>query len=128
MYKIFVIEDNRTEGLLLQLSLSELKNVSIKTFPTGTKMLESLHQDPNIAIVDLNLPDMNGLDLIKQIKNYDPTIRIVVVSAQREIDVLAEVQAQGVYNYLVKSEACLGYLNQVIEDLLVVIAHQKASL
>ena len=124
-FKLFVIEDNRTEGMLLQLALSEIPKLEITTFPNAKEMLNNLHKDPDIAIVDLNLPDISGMELIKRIKAYNEDIRIVVVSAQRDIDVLAQVQAEGVYNYLVKSEACLSYLNKVIEDLLIVIQYKK---
>lgn len=122
-YKLFVIEDNRTEGLLLQLALSGIDNLELQSFDLGQKLLDALPQKPNIVIVDLNLPDIDGLTLIQQIKAFDESIRIVVVSAQREMDVLAEVQAEGIYNYLMKSEACLTYLNRVIKDLLVVMKY-----
>lgn len=128
-YKIFVIEDNRTEGMLLQLALAEMENLEIRTFPNAQSMLERLHENPIIAIVDLVLPDMSGIELIKKIKAQNENIRIVVVSAQRNIDLIADLQAQGIYNYLIKSEACLTYLHDVIADLLIIIKHknQKAK-
>ncbi len=124
-FKVFVIEDNRTESMLLRLALSEVADLEIKTFATANTMLKEIAQQPHIAIIDLNLPDMNGLELIRKIKVESPNTRMVVVSAQRDMDVLAQVQEEGVYNYLVKSEACLIYLGKVIEDLLIVIAHKK---
>lgn len=124
-YKVFVIEDNRTEGLLLQLALSSLSNLDIVTVATGQEFLDRIDEKPDIAIIDLNLPDMTGLELIQYIRKESLKTRMVVVSAQRDMDMLAEVQAEGVYNYLVKSEACLTYLHQVVEDLLIVMEHKK---
>jgi two-component system chemotaxis response regulator CheY len=124
-YKTFVVEDNRTEGLLLQLALSEISHLEVKMFPTAQSLLEHLVQKPAIVIVDLNLPDMNGLDLIKIIREQYPKVRIVVVSAQRDMDMLAKVQAMGIYNYLVKSEDCLVYLHKVIEELLIILEYQQ---
>lgn len=124
-YKLFVIEDNRTEGMLLQLALAEVEGLGIKTFPNGQSMLDKLHEAPDIAIVDLILPDMSGMELIRRIKAQSANTRIVVVSAQRNIELIAELQAEGIYNYLVKSEACLAYLNHVIEDLLIIINHKS---
>lgn len=124
-FKLFVIEDNRTESMLLQLALSEIKNLTIKTFPTATQMLEHLPEYPDIVLVDLILPDMSGIDLIKKIQAYNSQIRIVVVSAQRDMDVLAEVQSLGVFNYLVKSEMCLTYLHQVISELIVLMSYYR---
>lgn len=124
-FKVFVIEDNRTEGLLLQLALSEIPNLEVKTYANAALMLEEISEQPEIAVIDLNLPDMSGLELIREIKEASPKTRMVVVSAQRDMDVLADVQAEGVYNYLVKSEACLTYLGTVVEELLIVIKHKK---
>lgn len=126
-FKVFVIEDNRTENMLLRLALSEVGNLEIKTFANATSMLKEITEKPHIAIIDLNLPDMNGLELIKKIKVQSPETRMVVVSAQRDMDVLAKVQEEGVFNYLVKSEACLTYLSHVIEELLIVIQHKNGQ-
>jgi DNA-binding NtrC family response regulator len=124
-FSLFVIEDNRTESMLLRLALAEVPNLNIATFANATSMLKEIHKQPTIAIIDLNLPDMNGLELIKKIKESSPKTRMVVVSAQRDMEVLAKVQEEGVYNYLVKSEACLTYLGVVIEELIIVIQHKK---
>jgi DNA-binding NtrC family response regulator len=125
IYKTFVVEDNRTEGLLLQLALSEISHLEVKMFPTAQSLLEHLEAPPAIVIVDLNLPDMTGLELIKIIREKHPKIRIVVVSAQRDMDMLAKIQAIGIYNYLVKSEDCLVYLHKVIEELLIILEYQQ---
>lgn len=124
-YKIFVIEDNRTEGMLLKLTLTERENIDLVIFPDGKSVLERLHENPVIVIADLILPDMDGIDLIRQVRAFNENIRIIVVSAQRSIELIAELQAEGIYNYLVKSEACLHYLQHVIEDLLIIIQHKK---
>ncbi len=123
--KIFLIEDNRTEGMLLKLSLGSIDNLSITTFSKGKDLIDNLTQDPDIVIVDLMLPDISGYELIKIITEYDPNIRIVVVSAQRDIDLIAKIQEIGVYNYLVKSEGCIQYLHQVIEDLIIVMDYKE---
>lgn len=123
--KIFLIEDNRTEGMLLKLSLGSIKDIAITSFSKGKDLLDSLNQDPDIVIVDLMLPDISGQELIKIISEYDPKIRMVVVSAQRDIDMVAKIQEMGVYNYLVKSEGCIQYLNQVIEELIIVLDYKE---
>lgn len=121
-HKVYVLEDNKTEGLLLKLSLSGISNIEISQFSTGAELLNAVSENvPSIVISDLNLPDMHGIDVIKQIKDSAPLVRIIVVSAQKEIDMVAEIQEMGVYNYLVKSEGCLKYLRNVIDDLLKII-------
>lgn len=122
--KIFLIEDNRTEGMLLKLSLGLIENLTITTFSKGRDLVDNLNANPDIVIVDLMLPDISGYELINIISEYDPNTKIVVVSAQKDIDLIAKIQEKGVYNYLVKSEACIQYLHQVIEDLIIVMDHK----
>ncbi len=119
--KIFVIEDNKTEGMLLKLCLSSLQNVSITNFSKGIDLLNSLDEHPDIVIADLMLPDISGIDLIKKIIDNNPKTNVIVVSAQRDIDVVAKVQELGVYNYLVKSETCIEYLQKVISNLITLL-------
>ncbi len=123
--KVFLIEDNRTEGMLLKLSLGTIENITVTSFVTGKDLLDNLSQNPDIVIADLMLPDIEGYELIKLIRKYNKHIRIVVVSAQKDIELIAKIQEQGVFNYLVKSEACIQYLQQVIEELIIVIDTSK---
>ncbi|OFX73888.1 MAG: hypothetical protein A2X12_02835 [Bacteroidetes bacterium GWE2_29_8] len=122
--KIFIIEDNRTENMLLKLAISSINNIEIKGFALGADLLNDLDKKPDIVIADLNLPDISGFDLIKTIKAYDEQIKIVVVSAQRDIDIIMKVQAMNVCNYIVKSESCLQYLSRVIEDIIIVESYR----
>ncbi|MDD5571878.1 MAG: response regulator [Bacteroidales bacterium] len=123
--KIFLVEDNRTENILLKLSLSSFVNISTQAFTNGKALINNLTSGPDIVIVDLVLPDISGLDLIKMIKEYDENIRIIVVSAQKDIDLIAKVQSEGIYNYIVKSDNCLEHLHTIISDLIAILKCRK---
>ena len=123
-HKVFLIEDNPTEGFLLRLALSNVKNLEMTHFKTGSELMEKIDECPSIAIVDLNLPDIYGLDLIKEIKKKSDKTKIIVVSAQREIDVISIVQAEGTPYYLVKSDSVLKNLKAIVEDFLFSIDRQ----
>lgn len=119
--KIFVIEDNKTEGMLLKLCLESIKNITITTFTSGQDLLGHLKENPDIIISDLMLPDISGYELVKRIKQKNQDIPVIVVSAQQDINIIAKLQELGVFNYVVKSESCIEYLRYVIEDLLILM-------
>jgi two-component system, chemotaxis family, chemotaxis protein CheY len=123
--KIFVIEDNKTEGMLLKLCLGYIKNIIINNFTTGQELLNHLIEDPEIVIADMMLPDISGEELVIAIKEHNPKTEIIVVSAQKEIDLIARLQELGIYNYLVKSESCMESLQKSIEDLTFLIDHRR---
>ncbi|MEO6866694.1 MAG: response regulator transcription factor, partial [Gaiellales bacterium] len=69
-------------------------------------LLDSLiMREPDVALVDLHLPDMDGPKLIARIRRLHPSVRIVVFSAcQRPAQVLAALHA-GANGYMVKRQA-----------------------
>jgi len=69
----------------------------------GLKLIRRLK--PNIALVDISLPDMNGIDLIYQIRKKFPDTRIMVVSMHSKIDYIIESFRAGALGYLVKEAA-----------------------
>jgi DNA-binding NarL/FixJ family response regulator len=64
-------------------------------------LIEQLH--PEVAIVDVNLPSMNGLDLARLVIASHPDIRILILSAYDEYAYIAEALEIGVAGYLLKT-------------------------
>ncbi len=124
-HKVLIVEDNKTEALALKLAICGLKNLETHYVPDGKNLLEKLQINPSFIILDMMLPDINGLELIKKIKAYDSQIEIIVVSAQDDISVVAKVQEEGVFGYVVKSESCLMYLKKTIENLMMVLEKRE---
>jgi len=57
---------------------------------------------PDIVVLDINMPEMNGLDAFKQISEIYPDIGCIIISAQRELLTLNKAIALGVQEYLGK--------------------------
>jgi len=74
----------------------------------GYKLVEKLK--PDIVLIDISLPDMNGIDLVSKIKKTYPEIRIMIVSMHSKIDYIAESFKAGAIGYLVKESAAMTLL------------------
>jgi DNA-binding NarL/FixJ family response regulator len=73
---------------------------------SGHEALEQLRQRPfKLAIVDLSMPGMNGLDLIKRIKSEYPATRVLVLSMHSEDQYAIRAFKIGADGYLVKDAA-----------------------
>jgi DNA-binding NarL/FixJ family response regulator len=70
---------------------------------TGGEALEQFFKTrPDVALVDLQLPDMSGFDLIKRIKDKSPNARIIVLSSHEgDVDIQRAMEA-GAQGYVVK--------------------------
>lgn len=80
---IFVIEDEKDLGQLICSTL-EKYHFSVSYFPDGQSVLRELDKSqPDICIVDLNLPDIDGMQLVKRLDSKG--IGVIVVSGRDEL-------------------------------------------
>ena len=103
-FKIFVVEDDEWYSRLLVHTLSLNPDYEIKAFGTGKECLDNLHQQPDIITLDYRLPDMKGLDVLKQIKEINEDIQIILISEQDDIEVVVTLLQSGAFDYIVKSK------------------------
>ncbi len=102
-FKIFVVEDDEWYGRLLVHTLSLNPDYEIKLFTTGKDCLANIHLSPDIVTLDYRLPDMKGLEVLKQIKEINDEIQIILISEQDDIEVVVTLLQTGAYDYIVKS-------------------------
>jgi len=69
----------------------------------GEKALKLIREvKPNIVITDIRMPEFNGLEVIREIKQEQPQIEFILISGFRQFDYAQEALKQGVSNYLLK--------------------------
>lgn len=105
MYRVMLADD---EGIVLD----SLKMIIEKRFPhqceietakTGRSVIELAESfRPNVAVMDIQMPGINGIDAIKEIKKSDPSIVFIVLSAYDKFDYAKEAINLGVMEYLNK--------------------------
>ena len=88
--KILVIDDEPPIRKLLRMGLST-QGYQILEAPTGKTSLELLTQNPDLIILDLGLPDIQGHDLLRKIRTRNERVPIVVLSSRG--DEVGKVQA-----------------------------------
>src|SRR3954467_8803170 len=70
---------------------------------TGAEGLERVADvRPDVILLDLRLPDQSGLDVLKQLRQIDARIPVVLVTVVRSADSAIEAMRHGAYDYLLK--------------------------
>ena len=70
---------------------------------TGTDALAKLAElNPALMLLDVHLPDMSGLEVLRIARQEHPEVDVIVVSAERELDAVREAWQGGAMSYLVK--------------------------
>jgi DNA-binding NarL/FixJ family response regulator len=72
---------------------------------------------PDVMIMDLAMPELNGLDAIRHIRNEYPAVELLVFSMHDSEDLIREVFAAGARGYVLKSDASL-YLVEAVKSLI----------
>jgi DNA-binding NtrC family response regulator len=116
-FKIFVVEDDEWYNRLLVHNLSLNPDYEIESFTNGKDCLGSLNKNPDVITLDYQLPDMQGLEVLKKIKAENEEIQVILISEQDEIDVVVELLKYGAYDYIVKSKDIRERLLNTIQNL-----------
>ena len=103
-YTIFMVEDDKWYGELLQYHISLNPDYKISLFETAKDCLNKLHLQPDLITIDISLPDMSGDKLYQKIRDVDKQIPVIVISSQEDITVAVNLLKMGVSDYLVKDE------------------------
>ncbi len=101
--RILVVEDLAVARDFLSQVLKNLGCVVVATADTGSKAIEAyqLHK-PDLMTLDISLPDMDGLFVLKEIKRVHPDSKVLVVTANNQEMLKKEVISLGALGVLLK--------------------------
>ena len=114
-YNIYIVEDDPWYGEILAYHLSLNPDYKVTRFESGKDCLAKMSEKPDLVTIDFSLPDMKGDELFKKIREVNPHVPVIIISAQEEVSVAVNLLKMGVNDYLVKDEATKDLLwNSVI--------------
>ena len=100
--KILVVDDETSILKLLKEALTQW-GYQVACVSTGTEALEAVRTELfDAAITDIRMPEMTGLDLLREIKRHDESIEVVVMTGYPTIASAVEALKEGAYDYLSK--------------------------
>jgi len=100
--RILIVEDEAPLRKLFHKRLSRRGDV-IDSFGSAEEALAVLDKAAHdIALVDIKLPGMNGIDLLGRIKQKDKNIEVIIITGQGTIDSAISAMKLGAYDYLTK--------------------------
>jgi two-component system response regulator AtoC len=103
-FKIFIVDDDPWYGEILEYYLSMNPDYELARFTTAKACLSNLSRKPDLITLDYSLPDGNGNEVLKKIKQFNSNIPVIVISAQEDITTAIELLKAGASDYFVKDE------------------------
>lgn len=122
---VFVLEDDEIYGKLIKKALEQDEQFDVTIYQNGEELLANLQSKPDIVTIDHYLPDMEGLDVLRQVKAYDDDIIPIMVSGQEEVEVVVEAYRQGARDYIIKKDNSVQELVEAIHRLTSTVSLRK---
>ena len=102
MAKVLVVDDEPAAVELLVEFLSS-KGYEVLTATNGEEALQRVKEDrPHLVLLDIRMPKMDGMEVLRRIREIDPEMGVIMVTAVNEEDVGRKALEMGAFDYIVK--------------------------
>ena len=99
---VWVVDDDRSIRWVLQKAL-EAVSINVRIFESAVDVLEQLKEDvPDVLVSDIRMPEMNGLELLDEVKKIQPELPVIIMTAYSDLDSAVSVYKGGAFEYLPK--------------------------
>ena len=99
--RILIIDDDKS--LLESYTVLLEDEFQVSTAELGESGLELLrHEDVHLILLDVRLPDMSGIEVLRRIKALDENVDVIMITAVKDVRVAVEAIKLGAYDYLEK--------------------------
>ena len=102
MHKVLVVDDDK----VLQGSVKEaleFHHFAVDVADNGKEALSAVYKEKyDLVVMDVNMPEMDGIQALTEIKKYDPSIIVIILTAYSNVGDAVKVVKEGAYNYLEK--------------------------
>ena len=99
---IFIVDDEQAISKLLSYWVKDKWKYDIEVFDNGEDMLRRLQARPELILLDIMLPGLDGIETLKRVKQVDENIPVIMLSAQGSIEVAVDSLKCGAFDYFPK--------------------------
>lgn len=99
--KILILEDNERLLNLMKGAL-EKESYTVDIFTDGSKAMDALHDGYSCFILDINVPNIDGITILEYIRLHHPKVPVMIISSNHELPKIKESYDLGCDDYLKK--------------------------
>ncbi|MFH2063656.1 MAG: sigma-54 dependent transcriptional regulator [Pseudomonadota bacterium] len=100
-YTIFIVDDQENVRKLISCWIDR-EIYQIREFEDGHSFLASLDEEPDAVCLDLMMPGMDGMEVLKQVRMKKPDLPVIMVTAAESLETAVEAMKQGAYDFITK--------------------------
>ena len=118
METVLIVDDEKNYPLILRAVLEE-EGFEALTAYSGEEALTVLkNSDIDLVLTDMKMPSLDGIELLERIKEKDPELPVIMMTAHGTVEKAVEAMQKGAYNYILKpfdNERLIIYVNKAIQ-------------
>lgn len=101
-YSILVVDDQLGVRRLLYEAFQDEEYI-VKLAQNGPDAIAQINAfQPDLVLMDMKMPGMSGLEVLRHLKNEDKDLKVILMTAYGELEIIAEAMALGVTEYVTK--------------------------
>lgn len=100
--KVLVVDNEKGFASILAEHLKARKIVAESVYSGRDALARVPHFQPDVMILDIQMPDMSGVEVLSRIKASDPEVEIVILTGNGSFDVGIECMQLGAFDYIFK--------------------------
>ena len=103
MSKILVVDDAAFMRMMIKDTLNKLGYTDVEEAPDGQVAVEKFQQlSPDLVMLDVTMPNLDGIGALKAIKQLNPNAKVVMCSAMGQEAMVVEAIKLGALDFIVK--------------------------
>lgn len=100
--KILIVDDQFGIRILLN-EVFQKEGYNTFQAANGLQALDIVQKhDPDLILLDMKIPGMDGIEILKRMKAIDPEIRVIIMTAYGELDMIQEAKSLGAITHFAK--------------------------
>ena len=115
---IVIIDDENDILAMLEKYLTREGGYKVKTFNNPVTAISSLPKETDLILLDIMMPQMNGLDALPKLLEKNPKVKVLMMTAYSTLDKVLNAHRYGANDYIMKPFPSLGALGKKIEEIL----------
>ena len=115
MARLLIVDDEQDA---VEFLAGQFKNrgLEVDTALNGLEAIERVQANiPDLVFLDVRMPGMDGIEVLKKIKEIDPALKVVMMTAVQDEEIVEQAMALGAIDYI-KKPVSLDYLDSVVMD------------